>query len=105
MISPGDVEEALGESLPDIGVEGGVFGELLDGIEHLLAELVVGEGRARDAHDGETGRQAPVVGQTIERGQELALGEVAIGAEDDHHALGHLAFEAQGILEGILSNT
>ncbi len=97
----GDVEQPLGEGAPHVGIEGGVFGELLDGIEHLLAELIVRERRARDAHHGEPGREAAVVSEAVERRQELAAGEVAVRAEDDHHALRHLAFEAEGILEGI----
>ena len=96
------IEQPLGEAVPHVGVEGGVFGELLDGFQHASAELRVGERRSRDAHDGETRRQPAVVSQAVEGRQELAPGEVAIGAEDDYHAFGHLALEAQRILEGIL---
>ena len=58
--------------------------------------------RARDADDGEAGGEAAVEGQAIEGRQQLALGEVAVGAEDDDDALGNLPFEAERILKGVL---
>jgi hypothetical protein len=96
------VEQALRESGPDIGVEGRVLQEFFDGREHFLAELIVAHGGARDAQDGESGIQAALVGEPVERGQQLAFGEIAIGSENDHGALGYATLEAQGILERIL---
>ncbi len=96
------VENALGESGPDIRIEGRVLQELFDGRQHFLAKLVVGHGCARDAQDGESGIQAALVGQPVQRGQQLTFGEIAIGSEDDHGALGYATLEAQGILERIL---
>ena len=52
-------------------------------------------------HDGESGGEAAVVGQAIERGEEFPLGEIAVGAEDDDDARGHLSIEAQRVLEGV----
>ena len=98
----GNVEEAPREGRPHVLIELGVFAELLDGFAHLLAELVVGQRRAGDADDGESRGQAAVVGQPVERGQQFALGEVAIGAEDDDGALGHLPLKAQRVLERVL---
>ena len=43
-----------------------------------------------------------VVGQAIERRQQFALGEVAIGAEDHDDALGNLPFEPERVLERVL---
>ena len=99
-----DIEEAFGEAAPDVLVELGVFGELLDGLEHLLAEGVVGERRARDADDREPGREPPVVGQPVERGHELPFREVAIRAEDHDDALGHAPLEAQRVLKRIFDS-
>ena len=41
------------------------------------------------------GGEAAVVRQPVERGQQFALGEVAVGAEDDHGALGHAAVRTE----------
>ena len=95
------VEYALGEGGPDVGVKGRILQEFLDGREHFLAELIVGHGGARDTQDGESGVQAALVGQPVEGRQQLAFGEIAIGSEDDHGALGYATLEAQGILERI----
>ncbi len=43
-----------------------------------------------------------VVGEAVERGQQFALGEVAVGSEDDDDALGDLAIEAERVLERVL---
>ena len=45
---------------------------------------LVAQGAARDADDGELVRQQPVLLEVEERGQQLALGQVARRAEDGH---------------------
>ncbi len=58
--------------------------------------------RARDADDGESGGQPAVVGEAVERRQQFALGEVAVGAENHDDALGNLPLEPERVLEGVL---
>ena len=61
-------------------------GELADLLRLLGAERLVGLGLPRDADDRELARQEPVGLQVVERGEELALGQVPGGAEDDDGA-------------------
>ena len=49
---------------------------------HLVAELLVRHLSSRVADDGEAGGNATVVGEPVKSGNELALGKVAIRAED-----------------------
>src|ERR1035441_1471777 len=98
----GHIVEPARECRPHVGVELGVLAELLHAGAHFFAEVIVGERRARNADDGESRGKPPVEGQPVERGQQLALGEVAIGAEDHDDALGDLAFEAERVLERVL---
>ena len=76
--------------------------ELGDGVLGVLAELLVGRCtvRRRRADDAELLRQQPGVGEVEQTGQQLALGEIAGGSEDDDHVVvgdghtsvcGHLA--------------
>src|SRR5580692_10359691 len=69
---------------------------------HLLAELVVAHRRARDADHREPRRQASLVRQTVKRGQQFPLGQVLIGAKDDHHAFRNAALEPKRVLKRIL---
>ena len=39
--------------------------------------------------------------EAVEGGEELAFGEVTVGAEDDDDASGDLAIEAERVLEGV----
>ena len=99
---PSHVEDALREGGPHFGVERRILQELLHRSQHLLAEIVIAHGRAGDAQHGKTGIQAALVGEPVEGRQQLAFGEIAIGSEDHHGALGNAPLEAQGILERIL---
>ncbi len=51
-----------------------------------LAEAIGGRVVAGEADDGELLREEIVVGEIAKRGNELALGEVAGGAENHHDA-------------------
>ena len=108
LIEPGvadvarNIEQPPRECPPHVAVELGILAELLHAGAHLFAEAVVGKRRAGDADNGEAGGKPAVEGEPVERGQQLALGEVAIGAEDDDDALGDLAFEAERVLERVL---
>ena len=53
-----------------------------------LPELLVALRTAGEADDREIVRQQPVLGQVIKRGNDLAVGQVARGAEDDRRDLG-----------------
>src|SRR5690606_14468870 len=53
---------------------------------HPLAEALVGLLAAGRADDGEAVGEEPADGEGVERRHQLALGEVAGGAEDDERA-------------------
>ena len=93
----GNVVQTFGEAGPLILVKGAVFQELLHGIVHLAAKLIVAEGRARGADDRGGGGQTPLIRQPVKRRNQLAFGEIAIGSEDNDGAFGNLAFEAEGV--------
>ena len=80
-----DVARRLGQPVPDVLVEV-VAAELADGVLHLVAELVVRPVRAGGADDRELLRQELAAGERVERGEDLAVRQVAGGAEDDEHA-------------------
>ena len=81
----GDAVEAVAKVGPGGRVDL-AGGEGLDVLRHELAEALVVHGLAHHAHEGELPRQEAVRAQVVERGQELAPGEVARGAEDDDGA-------------------
>ena len=97
----GDVMHVGREALPCLGVEGAVFGKLLNGVAHLIAKYVVGERSARRAQDREARGQAAVDGKPEQGGQQLAFGQVARCAEDNNGALRHAALKAQRVGERI----
>ena len=45
---------------------------------------------------------AQIEGEAVERGKQLALGQVAVGAEDDDDTFGTLTFETERVLERVL---
>ena len=97
------VLDALRERLPDRLLRRPVAAVLVDALEQVGAELVVGQVAPREADDGELRRQEAAEQPVVERGSELALGEVAGRSADDHRArLGH-ALEAQALAQRIRS--
>src|SRR5208283_3246797 len=68
----------------------------------LFAEGLVGHGSARDPDHREPGGEAAIVSQPIESGEQFALGEVAVGAENDDCTFRNTPFKPQRILERIL---
>src|SRR5215475_8392433 len=89
------------ESRPQVFVESGVFGEILDCLAHELLELWIAQRAARNPDHGKGSRQPAVVSQAIERWHQLTFGEVAGGAEDDHRALRSLALKSQRVGERV----
>ena len=71
------VEEALGEVLPHCFVHRANPCVLVARLPHCFAECVVSEFGARVADDGLPGREQSVMGERVERRDELALGEIA----------------------------
>src|SRR6266481_5791938 len=92
----GDIEEVFREAVPQIGFERTVLKKALDRFAHFLAELLVVHSRSRIPNDGECGRNAALVGESVKRGHQLALGEIAISAEDHNSAWRGAPLEAQG---------
>src|ERR1700693_1575780 len=60
--------------------------ELRDLFRRVLAKRVVGQVVDLRAHHAEAGREQALLGEVVERGQQLAPAEVAGRAEDDHQA-------------------
>src|SRR5256886_7109344 len=56
----------------------------MDLVGRVLAERLVGQVDPRRSHDGKTCGQGALLGEVVQRGQQLAAAEVAGGAEDDH---------------------
>jgi hypothetical protein len=83
-----DVGRVLLDAVPEGGVNGFAAGELLDGFAALLAVVVIGHGGARIADEREFVGQELLAGELVDGRDELALGEVAAGAEDDEDAGG-----------------
>ena len=81
------VAQSLGESLPGIlGDRGARAGG--DRLAHLFAELLVAPIAMRDPDHREALGEGLTDGQVIERRHELARGEIAADAEDDHRRRG-----------------
>src|SRR6266550_938816 len=56
----------------------------MDLVGRVLPERLVGQVVPRRSHDGKTCGQGALLGEVVQRGQQLAAAEVAGGAEDDH---------------------
>ena len=79
------VVRRLCQPVPDVLVEV-VAAEFAHGVLHLVAELVVRPLRAGCADDREVLRQELAHRERVQRGEDLAVRQVARGAEDDEHA-------------------
>ena len=76
------IKDTSGERLPLRGIE--LFaGELLRGRREFLAPRLIGEFRPRHADDPRALRQTALREQGVQRGNQLAAGEIAGGAEND----------------------
>ena len=75
--------QVFGEAPPDLLVQGPRPAVLRHGFVQLLAILLVAQGLARRAHDGERRGEQPLQREVVQRWDELALGEIARAAEDD----------------------
>jgi hypothetical protein len=96
------VIEPLRERAPDLVVDLLLLGELGDRLLHLVAEFVVRLRRARLADDRELGGHEPLLHQPVERRDELALRQIAGGAEDDDGARTGGAFETDTFAQRIV---
>ena len=80
-----DVRQALGEAAPDVRIERLALAREFDaGLFDQLDEIVGTHFAARDGDDAAIRRQTVVAVQFIERGEQLALGQIAAAAEHDH---------------------
>jgi hypothetical protein len=82
----GQEPHPLREGVPDLFVHLLRLGELGHRRLHLLAVLFVRHRRPPEADDGELGGQKPLLHESVERRNQLPLGEVARRAEDDDRA-------------------
>ena len=80
-----DVIDAAGKPFPQIVIDG-AGGELLEVFGELFAGIVVAHGTAAHADHGELARQQLLAGEVVESGNQLAAGQVAGKAENDHDA-------------------
>src|SRR5207237_3327574 len=84
-----DEEEVLGEGLPHLLVQRFGPAVLADRVVELRAVLIVGQRLARRADDREAARKEALQREAVERGHQLALGEVTRSAKDnDRRRLG-----------------
>ncbi len=79
----GDIMQALREPFPNLRIESARLLALLHRLAHSLAERVVVHGGDGKPDDGELRGQQLRAGQVVERGDQLAPGQVAGSAEDD----------------------
>jgi hypothetical protein len=100
VVAAAHVEGARGEPVPDVG-RGHAAGELLDRTGGDLLEFGVGDRLATEADEVEIRRQQAVVREVVDRGDELAGGEVAGGAEDHDDGRRRAAVLAQAVQEGM----
>ena len=77
------------------------LGELAQAVLELIAKAVVVHRRPADADDREARRQAMVARQVVDRRQQLPLGQVARGAEDDESGRSRSGFDAEIVAERI----
>ena len=72
-----------------LGVDGSA-GKVLEVFGGFFARVFVAHGAAAETDDGEIRREQLLAGEVVERRDELAAGQVAGEAEDDHDArVGH----------------
>jgi hypothetical protein len=74
-----------------------------DRVAHPVAELVRRQLRACHADDGEVLRQQVAIGERVQSGEELALGQVARRTEDRKRARLRRAARAQSFEERVFS--
>src|SRR5439155_2208895 len=79
--SPDEIQ-MFGEAAPDLLVQRLRAAVLADGRVQLVAVSLVGERLARRTDDRERRRQQPLQGEGVERGHQLAGGEVPGASED-----------------------
>src|SRR5439155_1280732 len=80
------VAHAGPEVLPDLRIDRLRAREPAHRLAHFGGELLMRIRGLRNADDPERRRQMRADGEVVERGNELAVGEIAAGAEDDHRA-------------------
>ena len=97
----GEIKEILGELGPEAFVEGRVLEKLVERLLHLFAERLVSHTGPRVADDGEARREAALIGETVESGNQFALGQIAVGAENDDGARRYTTLKPQRILKRI----
>ena len=81
----GQVVDVTLEPFLQVGING-FAGEFFQVLRQLAAKFVGGHGIARHADHGKLSRQEVVFRQVIERGDQLAAGQIAGSAENDHGA-------------------
>src|SRR6266540_4236505 len=96
-----DVAHAFGQRIPDVFAEL-VARVVLDRFLHSLAELVIGLLGAGHADEAEAFRQQPAKRERVQRREELALREVAGGAEDREDAWIRSPPDLQAFEQGVL---
>src|SRR6266478_1150245 len=79
------VVDPLEEPFPQLLVQGTRL-ELLDLLAEQRTERISGQGIEGEPDNGKLPRKNTLLREVIERGKEFALGEVAAGAENHHHA-------------------
>ena len=79
------IKKRLGKRLPDF-IAHSLARKFSDGLFHFPPEVVIAFLAAGEADDGHGGRQLSIGRQIVERGHQLAMGEIASGPEDNDAA-------------------
>ena len=100
----GDVIHPVGERLRHFVSRGCRAGKFLEAVEELGSKRVVVHLAAGNADDGELGRQSAAPGETIDCGQQFALGQITGRAKDDERCRPRRWLEPKPIMKWVASH-
>ena len=97
----GEIKQVLREVAPQPFVERRILDKFVQGFFHLFAKRVIAHAGARVTDDGETRREAPVIGKPVKSGNQFTLGKITVCAEYNDGARRYATLKPQRVLERI----
>ena len=76
----------------------------MDGLLHSGTKVLTAHGSASRCHNGESAGQKTLLSQTVKCWNELALGQITRGSEDNHGAGLRRALQTQTFPQGIFDH-